>query len=515
MSVAVVQRQKVVLARGYGYADLENKTLMTENTPFNIASCTKPFAGVLLMKLVEEGKLDLDAAMSEVLKDKLFPMRYQGKEIRGYKAFCDGIRDIMQDSSSPLTAQILSGFRDYRGDREHITVRHLLTHTAEDKPGTRYQYNGDVYSLLSLVAEEASGKRFDELLVETIVSPWKMSRTVPSMSNEIRDEVLADRTKYYRLGETGDFVRADVERPVRWPKVFQQVDLDMDRSFLINAGAGVVTTVLDLAKFDVALDQNRIISTATKEMMFTASRSNTGKILPYALGWFVQDWKGKKLVWHYGYHGYYSSLILKVPAEELTLILLANSGGASAGFKLGGGTDPENVMKSPFAAAFVERFTQSKTYPGQAWKKAKRPEDLGWSSETLAEAKAYSKWIGSAAVMIVDDGVVVDAWGDTARKYHCRSMRKSLVSALYGIYAKEGRIKLKKTLKELGVDDDTPLGETEREATIADLLKARSGIYLPALGEPSTMKANRPVRGSHSPDTFADYHILTICKLQE
>jgi CubicO group peptidase (beta-lactamase class C family) len=163
-------------------------------------------------------------------------------------------------------------------------------------------------------------------------------------------------------------------------------------------------------------------------------------------------------------------------------------------------------MKSPFAAAFVEQFTQSKNYPGEAWKKAKRPEDLGWSSEKLVEAKAYSKWIGSAAVMIVDDGVVVDAWGDTARKYHCHSMRKSLVSVLYGIYAKEGKIKLKKTLKELGVDDNTPLRETEREAIIADLLKARSGIYLPALGESSIMKANRPVRGSHVPGTFWYYN---------
>jgi len=371
MSVAVVRKQKVVFAQGFGYADLENRIPATQNTPYNIASCTKSFAGVLLMKLVEEGKLDLDAAMSDVLKDKLFPIRYQGKEIRGYKAFCDGIRDIMQDSSSPLAAQILSGFRDYRGDREPITVRHLLTHTAEDKPGTRYQYNGDVYSLLSLVAEEASGKRFDELLVETIVSPLKMSRTVPSMSKEIRDEVLADRTKYYRLGETGDFVRADVERPVRWPKVFQQAALDMDRSFLVNAGAGIVSTVLDLAKFDAALDQNQIISGATKEMMFTPSRSNTGQILPYALGWFVQDWKGKRLIWHYGYHGYYSSLILKVPAQELTLILLANSGGACAAFKLGGGVDPENVIKSPFAAAFLEQFAQSKTYPGDALQNAR------------------------------------------------------------------------------------------------------------------------------------------------
>ncbi|UCC29362.1 MAG: serine hydrolase [Phycisphaerales bacterium] len=506
MSVAVVRKQKVVFAQGFGYADLENRIPATENTPYNIASCTKPFAAVLLMKLVEEGKLDLDAPMADILKDKLFPIRYQGKEIRGYRAFCNGIRDIMQDSSSPLASEFLSSHWNYRCDRERITMRHHLTHTAEDEPGIRYQYNGDLYSYLSLVAEEASGKRFDELLVETIVRPLNMIRTVPSMSKETRQKVLADRTKYYRLSRKGDFVRAEVERPIKWPDAFKQAGLDLDPSFLVNAGAGIVSTVLDLAKFDAALDQNRIISEATKEIMFTPSRSNKGQTLPYALGWFVQDWKGKKLIWHYGYHGYYSSLILKVPAEESTLILLANSGGASAGFKLGGGVDPENVIKSPFAAAFVQRFAQSKIYPGEAWKKAKRPEELGWSSDKLAEAKAYSKWIGSAAVMIVDDGVVVDAWGDISREYYCHSMRKSLLSALYGIYVQEGKITLKKTLKELGVDDHTPLRETERRATIADLLMARSGIYLPALGESSIMKADRPYRGSHAPGTFWYYN---------
>jgi hypothetical protein len=58
-----------------------------------------------------------------------------------------------------------------------------------------------------------------------------------------------------------------------------------------------------------------------------------------------------------------------------------------------------------------------KVYPGECWPKVKAPEQLGWSSQKLAEARAYSKKIGSAAVMIVDDGVVVDAWGDITSMY--------------------------------------------------------------------------------------------------
>jgi CubicO group peptidase (beta-lactamase class C family) len=148
----------------------------------------------------------------------------------------------------------------------------------------------------------------------------------------------------------------------------------------------------------------------------------------------------------------------------------------------------------------------SGVYPGEVWQEATTPEQLGWSSEKLAKAREYSERIGSAAVMIVDDGVVVDAWGDITRNYLCHSVRKSLLSALYGIYAAEGEIDISKTLQELGIDDYTPLTEAEKQATVADLLRARSGVYIPAAGEAPAMKAMRPERGSHAPGTFWYYN---------
>jgi CubicO group peptidase (beta-lactamase class C family) len=122
-------------------------------------------------------------------------------------------------------------------------------------------------------------------------------------------------------------------------------------------------------------------------------------------------------------------------------------------------------------------------------------------------ARAYSERIGSAAVMIVDDGVMVDAWGDIARKYPCHSMRKSLLSALIGIHVDEGHIDLSKTMEELGIDDNEPsLTPAEKQATVGDLIKARSGIYHVALGEAASMRANRPERHSHAPGTFWYYN---------
>ena len=150
--------------------------------------------------------------------------------------------------------------------------------------------------------------------------------------------------------------------------------------------------------------------------------------------------------------------------------------------------------------------TAGGVYPGEVWQEAVTPEQLGWSSEKLAKAREYLERLGSAAVMIVDGGVVVDAWGDITRTYQCHSMRKSLLSALYGIYVASGRIDISKTLKELGIDDYTPLTEAEKQATVADLLKARSGVYIPAAGEVPGMKAMRPERGSNAPGTFWYYN---------
>jgi len=146
-------------------------------------------------------------------------------------------------------------------------------------------------------------------------------------------------------------------------------------------------------------------------------------------------------------------------------------------------------------------------YPGVNWQKAVNPENLGWSSDKLANASKFSKKIHSAAVMIVDNGIVVDAWGDITRKYYCHSIRKSLLSALIGIHIEEGNIDLSKTMEELNIDDYEPsLSPSEKQATVFDLIRARSGIYHSALGEGYFLGPMRPERHTYAPGTFWYYN---------
>jgi CubicO group peptidase (beta-lactamase class C family) len=328
MSVAVIQNQQAIFADGYGYADIENKIPATADTPYNIASLTKTFGAALLMKLVEEGKLNLQDEMADLLKDAQF--QYDRQTIDGYENACKEIRKVSRDT----TFEYAFLLKDYRCNTRRIEVKHHLTHTAQGVPGDAYRYNGFLFGFLSLVAKEVSGKNFNELLVENIIRPINLTRTVPSINNNIRQQVITDRAKYYKMGFGGDFVPSSY--PVK-----------------LSSSAGMISTVLDLAKFDVAMDRHLIVSEESTEKMFTPTISNSGKSLPYGLGWFVQYHNEVKLVWHYGHAPKaYSSLILKVPEEELTFILLANSDGASAPFRLGAG----NVLRSPFALAFLNLF---------------------------------------------------------------------------------------------------------------------------------------------------------------
>ena len=149
----------------------------------------------------------------------------------------------------------------------------------------------------------------------------------------------------------------------------------------------------------------------------------------------------------------------------------------------------------------------SDRFPGQAWEKAGSPGALGWSSAKLKEAWAYADTIDTATVVIVQDGMVVDEWGETSRPFRCHSMRKSILSALYGIHVAAGRIDLDRTMEDVGINDNEPsLSETEKQATIRMLLQARSGIYHPALYETKRMKARKPKRHSHPPGTFWYYN---------
>jgi CubicO group peptidase (beta-lactamase class C family) len=115
------------------------------------------------------------------------------------------------------------------------------------------------------------------------------------------------------------------------------------------AAAGLVASAPDIARFSIALDRGVLLKDSTRDLAWTRGRLSSGTEFPYGLGWFVQSIRGTKVVWHFGHSPESSSLLIKIPARELTFVLLANSEGLSRGLQL----DSGDLLRSPFAKLFL------------------------------------------------------------------------------------------------------------------------------------------------------------------
>jgi CubicO group peptidase (beta-lactamase class C family) len=141
---------------------------------------------------------------------------------------------------------------------------------------------------------------------------------------------------------------------------------------------------------------------------------------------------------------------------------------------------PKHVLIAFVVLLISTLATQVKA---QSWQSADAAS-ARWSTKPHEIVRAYAESLNPTAVMVVQDGKIIANWGNVSRKVNVASVRKSLLSALYGIAVSEGRIRLDSTLAELGIDDKPPtLTNAEKQATVRDLLMARSGIYHPAAHE--------------------------------
>ena len=324
LSAAIVKDQKLLWAKGFGHADLDSRIPATPETNYRIASVTKTFASVLLMQLVEQGKLDLDEPMSKYSPE--FRQRFKNDTVK---------------------------------------VRHVLTHTSHETPGENYRYDGNRFSYLTGVIEKASGKSFRELLVKNVLDRADMAGSAPGQ------DILDDRTKWSAFLDA-DHTKRYESSLAKLAKPYRLYGAEAIQSVYppkrISASAGLVSNVIDLAKYDAAIDRHTFVSAETQERAWTPAAAIDGRTLPYGLGWFIQQYKGLRQIWHYGYWpDSFSSLYLKVPEKKITLILLANSDGLSAPFRLGGG----NVAGSAFANSFLRIFaledTLGRALPDPSW----------------------------------------------------------------------------------------------------------------------------------------------------
>jgi CubicO group peptidase (beta-lactamase class C family) len=314
MSLAVLHKQAVILARGFGLVDVASGIKATETTPYPIASITKTFAAAVIMKLVDQGRLDLDEPIS--------------KYDPSYAQWCASLKSVNESLA-----------KTYNSDTERITLRHHLSHTSQGTPGTNFEYSSVLFAHLTAVIDAVSPKGYVRSVEHDILEPLQMKDTALGTKDANNQAVVARMAKPYRLDPDGKLEGSGGS---------------FDR---ITAASGIISTVADLARYDIGIDRDAVYSPQAKQQIWTATVSPTGQKFPYGLGWFVQGDPGSKwqMVWHYGqYPAAFSSLLFKLPGRELTLILLACSERASSVFALGSG-DP---LRSAFVTAFLDEFAR-------------------------------------------------------------------------------------------------------------------------------------------------------------
>jgi len=300
MTGAVIQGGVVVWERGLGKADVAANVATAVDTPYAINGMSQALSSTLLLrKCVDQSYLSTADPVS-----------------RWFPAF-----------SEPGTL-----------------VGHLLAHAA---PGGGFKYDQGRFASLTPVLENCTNSPYRDLLATDLFERLGMSSSVPGaalIAPSPEDAtiftpdqlarfaaVLRRSAVPYRIAG-GKATRSDVPPP------------------LLDASTGIVTTVRDLEKFDLALRDNLLLSPQTRLAAWT-NITVGGVVLPTGLGWFVQNYEGQTVVWQFGLaRDAWSSLILKVPNRDLTFILLANSDGLSAPFALENG----DITTSAFAKLFMK-----------------------------------------------------------------------------------------------------------------------------------------------------------------
>lgn len=325
MSAVIVERDRIIWARGFGTANRERGVPAGPDTIYHLASLTKPYGSTVVLQLVEEGQISLDDPVSRF--------------------------GITMERSAP------------------VRVWHLLSHTSGEPPGSRYRYDGNAFGALTQVVERTTGQPFAKVLADRVIRPLALERTAPNpgeprafwslvASVDVTPaDVDRERTAFAAAGIDGELFEAAVAQGYArawgrwvWPTGLLGPMRPMSHGFTLSTTGGLVASAPDIARFSMAWDQGGLLSEKSRALAWEPPRGADGRPMPYALGWFVQEIQGRKVVWHYGHGLESSTLLVKIPDDGAMFAILANSDGLSRWRGLG---DDADLTASPAAALFL------------------------------------------------------------------------------------------------------------------------------------------------------------------
>jgi len=364
LSVVIIEDAKVAFAHAFGKADLASGRNAEPDTRYAVGSISKQFTVAALLLLQEQGKLTLDDKVA-----RFFPELTQANQI--------SIRQLLSHTA---------GYEDFAPqdylipEWTHPTTPAAILGTWARKPlnfdpGTRWQYSNTGYVLAGSIVEKIAGKPLVEFLRETILNPLGMSS-----AGDCNDRVPADATAYTRFA-------LGPPRPVAREA----------RGWYDGAGE-LCMTAPDLAKWDIAFLQNKLLSPASYEQFTHEVRLANGDLTHYALGLTVRDYRGIPMLSHGGEVSGFLALDEKFPTRNGAIIVLSNQDGISLTGPLADklaqlvflpSQPPESPADTARVRAVLEGLSQGKIKPEQFTENARSyftPEALRDIRTSLAGA---------------------------------------------------------------------------------------------------------------------------------
>ncbi|MDQ3606503.1 MAG: beta-lactamase family protein [Gemmatimonadota bacterium] len=292
LTVAVAQGDQVAFARGYGAANREQGVQPTAETVFRTGSVTKQFTAAAILRLAEQGKLDLDDPIAKYLPD--FPTQGHTVTVSQLLNHTSGIKSY-------------TGLPQWR-PRMHETLNHeqmlafFVNEPFDFAPGEQWRYNNSGYYLLGMIVERVTGQDYPTYIQETFFRPLGLQNT-----SYCPDRPAAGHAEGYSMREEGPVVAA----PISMTSPF-------------SAGA-ICSTVLDLVRWNRALVGGRVVSPVSYRAMITPDTLRDGKPLTYGYGLGVSEWEGMRRVHHGGGIPGFGAYLAYYPERDVTIAVLQNT----------------------------------------------------------------------------------------------------------------------------------------------------------------------------------------------
>lgn len=321
MSIAIVKNGEIVKAKGYGLANIELNVPATPNTVYQSGSIGKQFTATLIMMLVEKGKLKLSDKINQYIKNA--PEKWGSITIYHLLTHTSGLKNYDYEHNN-MSFNFCQNYSD-----EELT-KMAASLPLEFKPGERWEYCNTGYILLGIIIKNLTGKHWGDLAEEYIFKPLDM-KTARIMSEE---DIIFNRAAGYRL------VKGEIKNQEYVSPTLNQ-----------TADGSLYLTVLDLAKWDKALYEGKILKKSSLQQMWTPVKLKNGKIVQYGFGWEFEKLNGHPVIFHGGAWQGFSGEIDRFIDDKITIIYLANRASGEGlgyiGYRLVGLYDSSFIPTDP------------------------------------------------------------------------------------------------------------------------------------------------------------------------